>query len=286
MSGAVALLAAALLLPLAAPVPLEAATHRLGEGFSLSLVDALCAVQTQLAQAASSLRSERPDLTPAEVAAFEEHLAASAPELRAACDKRVREAIALEDGPGPFYAARLRSALEKSLAPREFEQLRQFLDSPVGRHVESARRAVDAEAYLRAAPWARQLAPALYDELGMMLRVDVGPLPSKAEAPLPPQPVPGRARLRNAAALTGACESFYPLASRRAGEAGSVVLQVLVLANGRLGSVLVESSSGFAALDVAAAGCIGAMAQFEAPLHEGTPTAAWQRLRWTWKLSE
>ncbi len=89
----------------------------------------------------------------------------------------------------------------------------------------------------------------------------------------------------SSASLGSACESFYPVTSRRLNEEGSVVLLVYVLATGRIGSVLVDSSSGFPALDVAAAGCIGAVAEFEPQRREGQPVASWQRMKWTWRLS-
>ena len=44
----------------------------------------------------------------------------------------------------------------------------------------------------------------------------------------------------------------YPPSSRRAGEAGTVILEVLVLENGRVGDARVKQSSGFPRLDEAA----------------------------------
>jgi TonB family protein len=302
MNGAGHVLALWLVVPLAAsaaaaPVqaPLDAATRALTAGYATSIVDKLCSVESLIAFDAARVRKERPDLGSDQLAEYRRHLEATAPELREACDKRVRDALEGEDGPLVHYGERLRTELSKSPAPREFEQLRAFLDSPAGRHAEAARRAVDAEAYLAFVQWGQRLARPLYDDLGMMLRADVGPLPPRADgagptslpsgADGPGSPVE-HARVRNGASLGSSCESFYPVTSRRLNEEGSVVLLVYVLATGRVGSVLVEHSSGFPALDVAAAGCIGAMAEFEPQKREGQPAASWQRMKWTWRLTE
>ena len=100
MSGATVLLAAVLAMPLAAPAPLEAATQLMGEGFATSIVARLCTMQGQLKQAAANVRRERPDLTDEQVDAFRAQIAASAPELRAACEQRVRDVLGGEDGRG------------------------------------------------------------------------------------------------------------------------------------------------------------------------------------------
>jgi TonB family protein len=289
MSVAAGLLAAVLAAPLAtpAPAPLDAASRRLAEGFTKSLVDQLCTLPAELMQAGARARVERPDLTEAELAGFDARVAASAPALRVACDQRVREVAGEPAGPATYYAARLRAALEASLAPREYAELRAFLDSPAGRHAEDARRAVDGDTYPRVALWARQFAPMLNDELGMMLRADIGALPPKAATAGAPAASPlARARIRNVSALGAGCESFYPVTARRDGEQGSVVLLVRIGAGGRLEGVLVETSSGHPSLDVAAAACVGALAEFEPPQRDGEPVAAWQRLRWTWRLGE
>ena len=278
----------------ATAAPLEAATRTLTEAYATSIVDKLCTVQSLIDFDVARVHKERPDLGTEPLAEYRRHLEATAPELRAACDKRVRDALGGEGGPLAHYGERLRTELAKAPLPREFEQLRAYLDSPAGRHAEAARRAVDAEAYLAFVQWGQRFARPLYDELGMMLRADVGPLPPQPAGAAAPAPAaagtaPGtpieRARVRNGASLGSACESFYPVTSRRLNEEGSVVLLVYVLATGRIGSVLVDSSSGFPALDVAAAGCIGAVAEFEPQRREGQPVASWQRMKWTWRLS-
>jgi len=155
------------------------------------------------------------------------------------------------------------------------------------------RRIVDVEAYIRSVPWGQRAALGLYEELGMMLRAEVGRPPPKAGAAadakdpgLPPAgPLP-RAKLRNGGTLGTGCGSFYPTSSRRLGEEGSVVLQVLIGDDGKLQGVTVESSSGFPALDVAAAACVGALGEFEPVRVDGQPRAAWQRMKWTWRLTE
>ena len=309
MSSRVRLFALALALPLVAtaattpkptpkPAPttaaLDAATQALTDGYATSIVQKLCNVHSMIEFDAARVAKERPDLGAEALAERRRHLEATAPELAAACERRVREVLGSEDGPLAHYREQVRAALSKSPAPREYEQLRAFLESPAGRHAEAARRAVDAEAYLAFVQWGQRFAGPLYDELAMMLRADVGPLPPKAAAPAAATPPSGaapgirieHARVRNGASLGTACASFYPLTSRRLNEEGSVVLVVYVLETGRIGSVLVESSSGFPALDVAAAGCIGAVAEFEPQKREGQAVASWQRMKWTWRLTE
>jgi TonB family protein len=299
MTAMLVVLAAAL--PLAAPVPapvarptaVDATRTALSEAFAASLVDVLCRIGKPVENAAKGLRAERPDLPAATVAEFEQRLAAAAPQLQGACEQRARELVGAGDGPATFYAGRIGEALARDLAPRELEQLRAFLDSPAGRHAEGVRRLVDVEAYIRSVPWGQHAALGLYDELGMMLRAEVGRPPPKAGAAadtkdpgLPPAGSLPRAKLRNGSTLGSGCGSFYPTSSRRLGEEGSVVLQVLVGNDGKLQGVTVESSSGFPALDVAAAACVGAFAEFEPVRVDGQPRAAWQRMKWTWRLTE
>jgi len=86
------------------------------------------------------------------------------------------------------------------------------------------------------------------------------PLPVAAAPPAPPAaperreaaaappvapPISDAAHLRNPAPV-------YPTRSRRLGEEGRVVLELLILADGRVGEIKVKRSSGFAALDQSA----------------------------------
>jgi TonB family protein len=270
-----------------APTPLEAVTRALGEEFGKRLVVMLCAAPERMTRdGATQLRAARPDLAPAELAAFDARLADTAPRMHVACEERVGKLLEADDGPRAQYVARLREALPKALAPRELEQLRAFLSSPAGQHAEAVRREVDGAAYEQVVPWAQQVAPGLYGELGMMLRAEVGMPPPKASAgDAPPTPAV-QAKLRNAATLGERCGAFYPDASRRAGEQGSVVLLVHLSDAGRVIGLLLETSSGYASLDVAAAACVGANGEFEPLRINGAPVPSWQRMKWTWRLTE
>jgi TonB family protein len=206
--------------------------------------------------------------------------------MHVACQERVAKLLEAEDGPRAQYVARLREALPATLAPRELEQLRAFLASPAGRHTEAVRRDVDGAAYEQVVPWAQQVAPGLYGELGMMLRADVGMPAPKASTPAAPPTPAIQAKLRNATLLGERCGPFYPDAARRAGEQGSVVLLVHLSDAGRVIGLLLESSSGFPALDVAAAACVGANGEFEPLQINGAAVPSWQRMKWTWRLTE
>ena len=55
---------------------------------------------------------------------------------------------------------------------------------------------------------------------------------------------------------------------------------------GRVIGLLLETSSGYPSLDIAAAGCVGANGEFEPLRINGAPAASWQRMKWTWRLSD
>ena len=77
----------------------------------------------------------------------------------------------------------------------------------------------------------------------------------------------------------------YPSASRRLGEAGSVVLLLYVSEQGRVSETKVEASSGFPRLDDAASSCMKRV-RFVPSTVGGSAVASWQRIRWTWKLED
>ena len=67
----------------------------------------------------------------------------------------------------------------------------------------------------------------------------------------------------------------FPLASRWAGEAGTVVLKAYVLESGRVGEVQVEKSSGFRRLDESAVREVQTNWRFVPGKQDGVPTAMW-----------
>jgi protein TonB len=121
-----------------------------------------------------------------------------------------------------------------------------------------------------------------------------GPPPPAAiqrpvEAPKAPpkaEPLPIiQAKVAKGSNLGEACGSYYPSASRRLSEEGSVVLLVFIAPNGKVSETKVETSSGFQRLDEAAEKCVKAQGRFE-PQKVGTEAVgSWQRMKWTWRLT-
>ena len=94
-----------------------------------------------------------------------------------------------------------------------------------------------------------------------------------------------QARVAKGSNLGEACSSYYPSASRRLSEEGSVVLLVYIAPNGRVSETKVETSSGIARLDEAAEKCVKAQGRFEPQRVGAEPVGSWQRMKWTWRLT-
>jgi protein TonB len=78
----------------------------------------------------------------------------------------------------------------------------------------------------------------------------------------------------------------YPPSSRRAGEAGSVILEVYVLENGRVGDARVKQSSGFPRLDEAAVREVKRSWRLIPGTEDGKPVAMWGQFAVTFKLTD
>jgi protein TonB len=78
----------------------------------------------------------------------------------------------------------------------------------------------------------------------------------------------------------------YPPASRRAGEAGTVTLQVFVLESGKAGEVKVAKSSGFEKLDEAAVKEVQRNWRFVPGKEDGKPVAMWHTFAVTFRLTD
>ena len=100
-------------------------------------------------------------------------------------------------------------------------------------------------------------------------------------APAPITPV----RVAKGTNLGELCEPYYPSASRRLSEEGSVVLLVYVAPSGRATETKVETSSGITRLDEAAEKCVKAQGRFEPQKVGNDAVGSWQRMKWTWRLS-
>jgi protein TonB len=78
----------------------------------------------------------------------------------------------------------------------------------------------------------------------------------------------------------------YPPASRRAGEEGTVQLQVFVLESGRAGEVKVARSSGFPKLDEAAINEVKRNWRFVPGKEDGKPVDMWHTFAVTFRLTD
>jgi protein TonB len=78
----------------------------------------------------------------------------------------------------------------------------------------------------------------------------------------------------------------YPPASRRAGEEGTVQLQVFVLDSGRAGEVKVAKSSGFPKLDEAAINEVKRNWRFVPGKEDGKPVSMWHTFAVTFRLTD
>lgn len=78
----------------------------------------------------------------------------------------------------------------------------------------------------------------------------------------------------------------YPAAARRAGEAGTVVLEIYVLETGRVGDARVKTSSGFPKLDEAALREVKRSWRLTPGTENGKPVAMWGQFAVTFKLTD
>jgi len=234
--------------------------------------------------------AHRPDAASEAVADYRDKLKTVGPRLQDACLAKTREALAAPAGPLAAIGAELPKRLAERLTRDELEQSRAAVETPAARKLTGFRRDLEQRAATELGPWADRFLPAMNEELRLSLQGEIGAVPALHTPVLPPlseqaaaaQP----ARITNLNTLPELCSSFYPVASRRASEEGSVVLAVHVTASGRVDGIEIERSSGAPALDVAAAGCIAGYGSF-APRREGDQAVpGWQRLKWTWRLTD
>ena len=78
----------------------------------------------------------------------------------------------------------------------------------------------------------------------------------------------------------------YPASSRRAGEAGTVVLDLYILPNGRVGDAKVQKSSGFPRLDEAAVKEAKRSWRFTPGTENGQAVAMWHSTKVTFNLTD
>ncbi len=106
----------------------------------------------------------------------------------------------------------------------------------------------------------------------------------------PPTKAPERASVKTPPSTTGKgariTQPEYPPSSRRAGEEGTVTLQVYVLETGKAGEVKVSKSSGFPKLDEAAVREVQRTWRFVPGKEDGKPVAMWHTFNVTFRLTE
>jgi protein TonB len=109
--------------------------------------------------------------------------------------------------------------------------------------------------------------------------------PEKPLAP-PPPPVPVAEAVRIMPKIDAkrSREPEYPATSRRLGEQGSLVLQVLVDTDGRVLDTKLVQGSGFERLDQAALDGVKTDYRFLPGTLDGKPQQMWYTFKFTWKL--
>ena len=107
-------------------------------------------------------------------------------------------------------------------------------------------------------------------------------------APPPPvaQPAPVQRTAPKSDARRPLSQPEYPPSSRRAGEAGTVILEVYVLENGRVGEAKVKQSSGFPRLDEAAVREVKRSWRLVPGTENGKPVPMWGQFAVTFKLTD
>lgn len=109
------------------------------------------------------------------------------------------------------------------------------------------------------------------------------PPPAKVDAPPPPPPPKAVARTPPVVQAKSCQPPEYPSASRRLGEQGTVTLNFLIDAEGKVVESRVEASSGVERLDEAARKALS-LCKFIPGTVDGKPEQSWHKLKYVWKL--
>lgn len=104
--------------------------------------------------------------------------------------------------------------------------------------------------------------------------------------PAPPAPVQRVTTSPKSDAKRPLTQPEYPPSSRRAGEAGTVILEVYVLETGRVGDARVKQSSGYPKLDEAALREVKRSWRLTPGTENGKPVAMWGQFAVTFKLTD
>ena len=109
-------------------------------------------------------------------------------------------------------------------------------------------------------------------------------LPGPPGPPAPPAP-PQIVLPSTKAAYLNNPRPPYPAMSKRLGETGTVVLRVLVGADGTAKDVRIHKSSGFERLDIAAQEAVRKW-RFVPGTKDGVPSDLWFNIPWKWELND
>lgn len=117
------------------------------------------------------------------------------------------------------------------------------------------------------------------------------PLPQPARPAQPEGPAQPAAASSNSGAMrsialaeaSGCATPDYPARAARNQESGTVVLALLIGADGRVANARVQKSSGSRDLDKAALNALS-MCQFKPAMNNGVPEAGWGQIAFDWKL--
>ena len=107
--------------------------------------------------------------------------------------------------------------------------------------------------------------------------------PPKEAPPPPPAPVSAPVRVAPVVLAKSCQPPEYPSASRRLGESGTVVLNFLIDAEGKVVESRVDATSGVERLDEAARRAL-ALCKFSPGTVDGKPEQSWHKLKYVWKL--
>jgi periplasmic protein TonB len=112
----------------------------------------------------------------------------------------------------------------------------------------------------------------------------VRPVPTPAPPAPAPAPLAEPVRVMPKIDPGHSRDPEYPPTSRRLGEEGSLILQVLVEADGRVTDSKLVQTSGFDRLDQAALAGVKGNYRFVPGTVDGKPAPMWFTFRFTWKL--
>lgn len=107
--------------------------------------------------------------------------------------------------------------------------------------------------------------------------------PAGPSAP-PSNHVVTAARIVKGLNLGEACQSYYSLSSRMAGEQGSTILIMYVDVTGRVTDTRIEVGSGYVALDEGTEHCVVEQGRFVPQTVDGVPVGSWQRIKYIWRI--